>query len=283
MAFTNEEIRNYYDQTAIHYKYFWNLEESMALHYGIWRDGIRTFQESLAETNRTLAQQANITTSDVVLDAGCGVGGSSIYLAKTIGCRVVGVTLSEQQAQQATANAEREGVAHLVHFYQKDYTQTGFEDNSFDVVWGIECHLTESTKRVFVEEASRMLKSGGRLVIGEYFKTQEQLSKKAEQKLLKWLNYEAIADMVTLAHYQNWLSECSFEQITTTNVTAEITPSAKRIYWAAWLGAVGTNAYNWFVKRASYFSRVHYKGQIAQYEALKMNAWQYQVVSAVRR
>ena len=35
MAFSNQEVSNYYDQTAVHYRYFWNLNKSMALHYGI--------------------------------------------------------------------------------------------------------------------------------------------------------------------------------------------------------------------------------------------------------
>ncbi len=280
MAFTNEEVSNYYDQTAVHYRYFWKLEESMALHYGIWRNGIKTLQESLIETNKELAQQANIQASDRVLDAGCGVGGSSIYLAKNIGCQAVGVTLSQQQADEAKANASRENVAHLVDFHQKDYTNTGFQANSFDVVWGIECHLTESTKETFVKEAQRVLKNGGRLIIGEYFKTSENLNEKQHKTLQKWLNYEAIADMVTLEKYKEWLEDNGFTNIRVTDVTKEITPSAKKIYQAALMGAIGTKAYNWFVKKASYFSRVHYKGQIAQYQALKMKAWTYQIVYA---
>lgn len=280
MEFTHEDVSNYYDQTAIHYKYFWKLEESMALHYGIWRDGIKTFQESLVETNRELTEQAGIQSSDVVLDAGCGVGGSSIYLAKNIGCQVIGVTLSQQQADTAKINAARESVTDLVHFFQRDYSNTEFEANSFDVVWGIECHLTESTKHTFVKEARRVLKDGGRLIIGEYFKTSENLKPKQYHTLQKWLNYEAIADMVTLGTYIKWLEESGFTNIRVTDVTKEITPSAKKIYQAALLGAIGTNAYNWFVKKASYFSRVHYKGQIAQYQALKMKAWTYQIIYA---
>lgn len=280
MKFTNEEVSNYYDQTEVHYRYFWKLSESLALHYGIWRPGIKTLHEALLETNRTLADTARITAQDRVLDAGCGVGGSSIYLAKNIGCHAVGITLSAKQAQSATANALKNGVSDQTQFLQRDYTATEFEAASFDVVWGIECHLTESSKAAFVAEAMRLLKPGGRLIIGEYFKTHEVLAPKAEKTLLRWLNLESIADMVTLDHYKGWLSAHGFQGIRTQDVTREITPSARMIYRAALLGAVGTTAYNTLVKKASYFSRVHYKAQIAQYRALKMNAWTYQVVYA---
>ena len=86
--------------------------------------------------------------------------------------------------------------------------------------------------------------------------------------------------MVTLETYQNWLKKHGFKNIRVVDITEEITPSAKKIYQAALLGAIGTKGYNWFVKKASYFSRVHYKAQIAQYKSLKMGAWTYQIVTA---
>lgn len=280
MKFSNEEVSNYYDQTEVHYRYFWKLSESLALHYGIWRPGIRTLTEALLETNRTLADMARITAADHVLDAGCGVGGSSIYLARHIGCTAVGITLSAKQVQSATQNAAQNGVSDRVQFLQRDYTATDFEAGTFDVVWGIECHLTESSKAAFVAEAMRLLKPGGRLIVGEYFKTQAVLAPAAEQTLLRWLNLESIADMVTLDHFKGWLNQYGFGRVQTQDVTREITPSARMIYRAALLGAIGTKAYNTFVKKASYFSRVHYKAQIAQYRALRMNAWQYHIVYA---
>lgn len=283
MKFSNQDVQNYYDQTAVHYRYFWNLDESMALHYGIWRKGIKTFAQALAQTNIEMSQKAQIKSTDKVLDAGCGVGGSSIFLAKNIGCKVVGVTLSEQQVTHAYANADKNGVKDLVAFYQKDYTNTGFEAGYFDVIWGIECHLTESSKETFVKEASRLLKPGGRLIIAEYFLAREKMSKGQVKQLRIWLNNESISDMVILRQYEKWLERNGFTDIRAEDITKEITPSARRMYFAAMLGGIGTKAYNWFVKKASYFSRVHYKAQLAQYRALRKGAWQYKIVIAEKK
>lgn len=283
MKFTNQDVQNYYDQTAVHYEYFWNLDQSMALHYGIWRKGIKSFGEALAQTNIELAAKAEIKTTDRVLDAGCGVGGSSVFLAKNIGCQVVGVTLSQQQVERAYANAEKNNVKDLVNFHQRDYCDTGFEAASFDVIWGIECHLTESSKEKFVKEASRLLKPGGRLIIAEYFLTKEKMSKSQDKHLRVWLNNESIADMVTVREYENWLTRNSFENLEVEDITKEITPSARRMFFAAMLGGIGTKYYNWFVKKASYFSRVHYKAQLAQYRSLRRGAWTYQIVLAKKK
>lgn len=283
MKFTNQDVQNYYDQTAIHYEYFWNLDKSMALHYGIWRKGIKSFSEALAQTNIELATRANIKATDRVLDAGCGVGGSSVYLAKNIGCEVVGVTLSQQQVERAYANAEKNKVKGLVNFYQRDYCNTGFEAESFDVIWGIECHLTESSKEKFVKEASRLLKPGGRLIIAEYFLAREKMSQGQLKHLRIWLNNESISDMVTLHQYKKWLDRNSFDSVEAEDITKEITPSARRMFFAAMLGGIGTKLYNWFVKKATYFSRVHYKAQLAQYRSLRRGAWTYKIVLAKKR
>lgn len=81
------------------------------MHFGYWDEKVKIFSQSLERENEILADKAKIKSSDVVLDAGCGVGGSSILLAKKFGCKVIGITLSERQAEQATRNAERNGVA----------------------------------------------------------------------------------------------------------------------------------------------------------------------------
>jgi cyclopropane fatty-acyl-phospholipid synthase-like methyltransferase len=57
--------------------------------------------------NEVMIETAEIKSTDKVLDAGCGVGGSSIFMANKIGCNVTGISLSEKQIVQATAMQKR--------------------------------------------------------------------------------------------------------------------------------------------------------------------------------
>ena len=50
-----------------------------------------------------------------IVDVGCGIGGSSRYLAKKYGAQCQGITLSPVQAQRAQALAAAEGLADKVH------------------------------------------------------------------------------------------------------------------------------------------------------------------------
>ena len=90
---SSDEIVHYYDDTISQYRRIWKLNENMAMHYGFWMKDVRNFGAALAKQNEITASRANIQAGEVVLDAGCGVGGSSVFLARR-GCEVKGITLS---------------------------------------------------------------------------------------------------------------------------------------------------------------------------------------------
>src|SRR5262245_28465643 len=116
----HKKIIEYYAATENAYKDSWDLENSLSIHYGYWDNSVRSFPESLVRMNEVMMSNAVIAPDDQVLDAGCGVGGSSIYLASKLGCKVTGITLSERQKQQALSNARRKSVSALTHFEVMD-------------------------------------------------------------------------------------------------------------------------------------------------------------------
>ncbi len=276
-AFTPQDVANYYDQTENHYRRFWKLEKSLSLHYGIWSEGIKNLHEAVLNTNTLLAKLSEIKSTDVVLDAGCGVGGSAIYLAKNIGCKVSGITLSEKQAGTATEFAKQHGVSNLASFYAMNYTATSFADNSFDVVWAIESMQTAVNKSDFLKEAKRILKPGGKIVIADCFKSYDYPFEK--NKLMNLMfNGWAVSDVLSSEEFINKANQFGFTLEKEQDVTKEVYPSVVRFFFAAFWGMFGTFFYNVFVKRASYFSRVHYKTGLSQLAAYKKKLWKYKLL-----
>jgi tocopherol O-methyltransferase len=79
---------DYYDYCHKDFKRVWHLDRCMAMHMGFWDAGTKRLRDALLKENEILAKQAVVAAKDRVLDAGCGVGGSSIFLAAHYGCHV---------------------------------------------------------------------------------------------------------------------------------------------------------------------------------------------------
>src|ERR1700737_2498022 len=128
------KIRAYYDETWLDYRLLWLNPTNYAIHFGYWDDATHSHAEALNRLNAVLAERAGVAAGAYVLDAGCGVGGSAIWLAKTFGARVTGITPVRSQVERARRFADEQRVIDLVRFAEEDYIRTSFPDRSFDVV-----------------------------------------------------------------------------------------------------------------------------------------------------
>lgn len=276
-TFTNQDVENYYDHTEPHYRMWWKLDASMGLHYGVWDKEVKSLKDAVINTNRELMLLGKIPRGAQVLDAGCGVGGSSIFLAKERNCEAKGITLSARQVATATQYAERHAVQNLVQFEQKDYTKTAYIENTFDFAWAIESMQTAQHKTLFFKEMARVLKPGGRLLIADCFKS-HVYDINQEPEMLTMLNGWAISDILTLEELKEMAGTYGLELTGRRNVTKEIKPSVNRIYWAALAGMIGTKAYN-LMYNATYFSKIHYKTGLAQYKTYWKGLWDYELLA----
>src|SRR5260370_21588004 len=123
-----KRVIDYYNSTAPDYQEFWVGEQDLALHLGYCDNGSMSHAESLVKMNEVLAKLVVVSRKDQVLDAGCGYGGSAIWLARNIGCHVQGVTVVPDQLKAARRFAKQRDVSERVHFSRQDYCATSFRD-----------------------------------------------------------------------------------------------------------------------------------------------------------
>lgn len=182
----SERVRQYYEQTTEKsYLEGW-ARDVQGFHFGLADETTTSHAESLENTNAYLAERAGIQRSSRVLDAGCGVGGSAIWLAKNFGCEVVGVTLVTRQVEIARQLAGEHGVDALVRFEQADMVSTPFSDAHFDVVWNLEsmCHVISLD--TYLSEVRRVLKDGGRFVCIDECRTERTVPELEQRIVSGW-------------------------------------------------------------------------------------------------
>ena len=121
MKCNQNDIIEYYDKAEVAYRDSWHLDSCLSMHYGFWGEGVKNLKEALIKENEVLSNLINIISDDVVLDAGCGVGGTSIYLAQKFQCKVIGISLSKKQISEANDVAKENCVSHMVKFIVSDF------------------------------------------------------------------------------------------------------------------------------------------------------------------
>ncbi len=273
---TKQDVVKYYDLTEGHMRMFWKLNEAMGLHYGIWDESTKSLANSIINTNKIMAEMAGIGAGHKVMDAGCGVGGSSIYLAKNKGASCTGITLSAKQVESAQRYAKKNGVEDKVVFEVKDYTETGYDDNSFDFCWALESMGTASDKSLVLKELYRVLRPGGKLVICDWYKAFDypvDEFKCMRDMLYHWM----IPDLLTPNEQEALAIKQGFELAEHKNFTSDIRKSVNRIYLLSLLGMLGTKLYQLLHRNVTRYSKNHYKTGLGQYHGYRKKLWEHHI------
>jgi arsenite methyltransferase len=128
--------------------------------------GLTKHLGGLAATEK-LVELCHIDEGTYVLDVGCGAGATPCFLAKRVGCRVVGVDISERMIDRSRERARREGVADRVEFRVADAQDLPFEDDLFDAVITESVTAFPEDKQGAVDEYARVTKPGGYVGLNE--------------------------------------------------------------------------------------------------------------------
>ncbi|KAK3377959.1 S-adenosyl-L-methionine-dependent methyltransferase [Podospora didyma] len=202
MQALKNRIKLHYDLASDYYLNLWGEH----IHHGYWAT-----EESKAGDSKEVAQLnlikllleiagAPVGQGSGVLDVGCGVGGTTRYLASELGATVTGITISSKQVQIATrltktaaaassssegsssaADADADGFILLgkgkVRFLELDAEKMGeffaAAEGTFDAVWISEALSHFPNKALFFRNTQKLLRTGGKLVLADWFKAND--------------------------------------------------------------------------------------------------------------
>ena len=205
---TKPQIRWHYDLATLFYRLLWGRH----IHHGLWQGGESSVDAQLALTE-TLANAAQIAPGQRILDVGCGMGGSSIHLARSRECRVTGVTLSPVQRSWAALASRWHRARPATDFRCADAEAIDFPAGMFDVVWSVECteHLFDKPR--FFSRAANWLRPGGRLAICAWLAGPAPLSAEAEKLVYQVCEGFLCPSLGSSADYQGWFAAAGLENV----------------------------------------------------------------------
>lgn len=185
------------DEAPLHYEDFPALE-------AVWGEGFMS--PGGAEEVARIVWDADLTGA-TVLDVGCGVGGASVALIERHGAAdVTGIDPMEHLIEYCRSRAERLGLADRAHYQLMPVAGAlDFPDASFDAVFSKDALLHAADKEAAFGELRRVLRSGGRLLIGDWFRG-EGSHLDAEVEALS----EGMWTMVTLGDTVALVERCGF-------------------------------------------------------------------------
>lgn len=170
-----EKIQKYYTLAQPFYEHLWH-GKALGLHYGFWTDNVSNRLDSIVKENEILANLAGVKQNDLVLDAGCGIGGSGVWLARERNAQVVGLNIVDRQLTKGKNLVDKRDLSQKVGFVKGDYQKLPFKDRVFDVFWSLESIEHATNLKDFMKEAFRVLKPGGKMVIAATFLGNKNIS-----------------------------------------------------------------------------------------------------------
>jgi tocopherol O-methyltransferase len=223
-----QQIQNFYDASSGLWESIWGEH----MHHGYYgTDGTERKERRQAQIDliEELLVWSNMQQAAQILDVGCGIGGSSLYLAEKFNATATGITLSPVQASRATERAQAAGLSDRARFQVADALEMPFPDRSFDLVWSLESGEHMPDKQKFLHECCRVLKPGGKLMMATWCHRSTEppnspLTEDEQRHLDKIYRVYCLPHVISLPEYEAIAQSLPFQAIRTADWSAAVAP-----------------------------------------------------------
>lgn len=211
-------------------QFFWSDRESLGMHFGFWEQNTLHHKEALINQYRVVKKLLDPQQGDTILDAGCGIGGASLWLAQNSDAHYTGITISKVQLNQARDNAKKRHLEEHVSFSLGNFFDTDFGDATFDKIFCIEsaCYAYPNPDNLY-KELYRILKPNGVMVISDGVLLRHPVTPKEKSVLSAWFDAWALSGGCTIHEVQQALKRSGFQDVTFLDRTSQIEPHVKKL------------------------------------------------------
>ncbi len=193
------KIVEHYDIVSPYYRSLWGEH----LHHGYWVTGQESKETAQIQLIERLADLAQIKYASHILDIGCGMGASSLYLAEHFHASTIGITISPVQVEMAQKSASETQLD--CKFLLMDAEDMKFQDQQFDLLWSIESISHYHDRRKFFASAARLLRPGGIFALTDWFK-KDGLTPTETRKFIEPIEHGMFVELQLMDDYESYMT-----------------------------------------------------------------------------
>lgn len=206
---TVDSARDYYNSSDADrfYATIWGGED---IHIGLYTsptDPIVEASRRTVEKMASLVPALNAKTR--VLDIGSGYGGSARYLAKTFGCYVGCLNLSEVQNHRNRELNRAQRLSLAINVVEGSFEDIPLPAESVDVVWSQDAILHSGDRRKVFEEVYRVLAPRGHFIFTDPMQS-EQCPQETLQPILNRIHLDSLG---SIDAYRQMASELGMKEV----------------------------------------------------------------------
>lgn len=150
------------DDADAFYREIWGGED---IHIGLYdTPGLDISAASHNTVVKLAGMIDGLNETSRVLDIGAGYGGAARFLAKTYGCQVTCLNLSDVQNTTNQKKNKAQGLSSLVRVVHGNFEDLPFQPGMFDVVWSQDAILHSARRTKVLAEVTRVLGPAGQFV-----------------------------------------------------------------------------------------------------------------------
>ena len=166
-------VRRYYNKNTFWMLLFGQGRGEGAIHRPVWTGAERSRREALHTVERLIAEallsgQRPDPNENHILDLGCGVGGSALWLAARYPLSITGITLSSFQTRSARRLALRRGLDEHCRFLVANFNKLP-EIRGITAAYAIESFSHGEDPAAFFDQVGNQLPVGGQLILCDDF------------------------------------------------------------------------------------------------------------------
>jgi tocopherol O-methyltransferase len=228
MTGNEEDVIRYYERFWTKAEFWWESDKTLAFHFGYYDKGIRSHTDAVLHMNDVTWQllKFDAETPYQILDAGCGVGGTSIYLAqKYPRVSFTGINIVPTHLTMADRFAHKRRVTANTQFLLQNYCGTTFPDNSYDGIIALESINYAHKDEDLIKELYRVLKPGGRIAILDGFRTGKPLPSILKKVYQFWLDGRALIDLESINEFAACMRKHGFRDVTVNDISSHVSSS----------------------------------------------------------